>query len=587
MNTRKTFLLLITFILSGWMLVSCGAKPERSRKPSTDWGRGLPIGTDATGTVGMAIEDDGSMIHAVWPFWTEDGGVGIRYIQLGKAARINVDHEVVQTLGQVRTPRLFIAQNNTLHLLWANRSDTASKWQLWYAQIDHDGNILGELLQVSDADSGVLQYAVVEDSSGGILIAWEDVLSGGINLTAISAIGEKQANLGCVVEAGRKPDLWVDERGKIHLAWLDGNNNLFYARFAIDENLPLSGEKLLYIPIGTGATLDGPVLGVANGQVYLFWSILNQSGLEAGTARTEYVFFPQGSPAKVSDIAQVGILPMEEQPYRIVSGAYTYSELVPSAYIGLSISSFTYAPTMALHPSSEMAVILSTQQKYRLDDYIQIAVVLMEDGEYKGYTIATKTQAISGDPVVAIDGAGNFHLIWRDGYTKETVYYTTTNAETRAELDRPTLRDILTLFLAGGLESLTGILLFPLAFPWMFPGLVILIIWRLIKNDEDLSNKVSVAILVTSVFMYQGSKILIFPTMVDYIPFSAWVDIPASWQLILRIGVPLLILGIAIWVSEWSRKKRQPSSLRYYLVIVIVDTVLTLAIYGVNFLGAY
>jgi len=211
----------------------------------------------------------------------------------------------------------------------------------------------------------------------------------------------------------------------------------------------------------------------------------------------------------------------------------------------------------------------------------------MEDGEYKGYTIATKTQAISGDPVVAIDGAGNFHLIWRDGYTKETVYYTTTNAETRAELDRPTLRDILTLFLAGGLESLTGILLFPLAFPWMFPGLVILIIWRLIKNDEDLSNKVSVAILVTSVFMYQGSKILIFPTMVDYIPFSAWVDIPASWQLILRIGVPLLILGIAIWVSEWSRKKRQPSSLRYYLVIVIVDTVLTLAIYGVNFLGAY
>ncbi|NQU31242.1 MAG: hypothetical protein HQ525_11295, partial [Anaerolineae bacterium] len=531
-------------------------------------------------------EEDGETIHAIWPFWAAEGGTGIRYVQLGKPPRINVDQELIQTQGQVRTTRLFIAQNESLHLLWANRPDTAAKWQLWYAQIDHEGNIQGELLQVSDANSGVSQYAVVEAPSGGVLVAWEDVLSGGINLIEISILGEKQANPTRVVEAGRKPDLWVDERGKIHLAWLDNDNNLLYARTDVDVASPLSGEKLLHIPLGTGATLDGPVLGVADGNVYLFWSVLSQSGLEAGTARTEYVFFPQGSPDKVSDVSRIDVLPLEEQPYRTDRGSYAYTELVPATYIS-NTSPYVYAPMVIQHPTGEMAIALATRQQYRLDWYVQIAVVVMEDGAYKGYTIATKTQAISSDPVLDADGAGNLHLIWRDGYSKETVYYTTTDAETRAELDRPTLRDMLTLVLTGGLESLTGILLFPLAFPWMFPGLIVLIIWRLIRNDEDLSNKVSVALLIFSVFMYQGSKILIFPTMVDYIPFSAWVDIPASWQLVLRIGVPLLILGIAIWVSEWSRNKQQSSSLRYYLVIVIVDTVLTLAIYGVNFLGAY
>ncbi|MBC8335841.1 MAG: hypothetical protein H8E29_11275 [Anaerolineales bacterium] len=586
MNIKKPILPLMILILGAMILISCGGRPERSRKPSNDWGRGLPLGTDATGTVGMVVEEDGATIHAVWPFWAEEGGIGIRYVQLGKAAEIQVDQVVVQTQGQVRTPQLFIAKDESLHLLWANRPDTAAKWQLWYAQFDHKGNIQGELLQVSDANSGVSQYAVVEGRNGGILVAWEDILSGGIKLTEISILGEKQANPKRVVEAGVKPDLWVDERGKIHLAWLDNDNNLLYARTDADVASPLSGEKLLRIPLGTGATLDGPVLGVVDGNVYIFWSVLSQSGLEAGTARTEYVFFPQGSPDKVSDVTRIDVLPLEEQPYRTDRGSYAYTELVPATYIS-NTSPYVYAPMVIQHPTGEMAIALATRQQYRLDGYVQIAVVVMENGAYKGYTIATKTQAISSDPVLDADGAGNLHLIWRDGYSKEIVYYTTTDAETRAELDRPTIRDILTLVLAGGLESLTGILLFPLAFPWMFPGLIVLIIWRLIRNDEDLSNKVSVALLVLSVLMYQGSKILIFPTMVDYIPFSAWVDIPASWQMVLRIGVPLLILGIAIWASEWSRKNQQPSSLRYYLVIVIVDTVLTLAIYGVNFLGAY
>jgi len=588
MKVRNRFLLLAIFILVASMVVSCGVGPERSRKPSTDWGRGLPIGTDAVGTVDMVVEVDGAAIHAVWPFGAEDGRIGIRYLQLKVPAQIHVDQEVMQIQGQTRSPRLFHAGNGFLHLVWANRLDTTVKWQLWYAQIDQEGILQGVPVQITNMKSGVSQYAIAEDQDGGIIVAWEDRRSGGINLTGISAVGEIQADPTLVVAAGQRPDLRIDQQGQVHLMWVDEGNNLRYSLITTESTLPVSGEMLIHIPQSTGATMDGPALGLSDGLVYAFWSILFQSGLEAGTARTEYVSFPQGSPEKISRIAEIPMLPYEEQPYRPYSGSFSYTQLVPAAFVS-NTTPFIYAPAVVSHPAAEIAVALAALQPYRLDSDIQIAVAFLKDGAYQGYAIATKTQAISSDPVFSSDGTGNLHLIWRDGYSKERVYYTTTDTATRAELDRPTLRDITTLVLSGGLESLTGILLFPLAFPWLFPGLVLVVLWRLIRNDEDLSNKVSQALLVIAIFLYQGSKALVFPTIAEYVPFSAWVDIPAAWQIPLRILIPLLILGIAVGGSELVRRrgKSQSSTLRYYLSVTIIDMILTLAVYGVNFLGAY
>ena len=588
MKDRKFFLVLIVFVLGIWLLIRYGTGPERSRKPSIDWARGVPIGLDASGTIGMVVDGDGATIHAVWPFEADEGIVGIRYIQLGEMAQIKVDLEIVRVQGQIRSPRLFRAENDLLHLLWANRIDSTQKWQLWYAQIDHKGDLQSEPIQISDAGSGILQYAVAENAAADIWVTWEDTRSGGINLTGISAFGEKQAKITRVTAAGLNPDIEIDEQGKIHLIWLDKDSNLFYTLLDTDASPKFLEEKFFYIPLGTGATLDGPSLGLSDELVYVFWSILSQSGLEAGTARTEYITFPVDAPENVSQLEQIGVLSLEKPPYQTDAGSYSYSQLVPAASV-YRTGDFVYAPSVIQNPRGEMALALSAQQEYRLDGYVQIAVAVMEDGKYKGYTFAAKTQAISSDPILAADGAGNFHLIWRDGFSKKNVYYTTTNVETRTKIDRFTLQDVSTLILSGGMESLAGILLFPLAFPWVFPGLVLVVVWRLIKNDENLSNRASQAVLSVSIVLYQGSKVLVFPTMVDYVPFSAWMDISNAWQIPLRIGVPLLILAISIGVAEKLRRRSKslPSTLSYYFIIVFLDMALTLAIYGVNFLGAY
>ncbi len=582
----KSLLIVLVFVVVLWQLISYSSGPAQTRKPSSDWGRGVPVGADASGTLGMVVEHDGSAIHLVWPFEVDTGITSIRYAQLGEDARIVAEKDVVQIQGEMRAPRIFMTQQELLHLLWSTRVDASQKWQLWYAQVDLEGTLQSDPKMISDASAGVRRFETAGASDGGFWVVWEETSSGDIHLTGVSANGEKQAQITSVAKNGSNPSIALGDDGQIHLAWLNNNNDLIYAQ--ADADFTFTPENIHHIPMGTGASLNGPKMGVSGGQVYIFWSILDQSGLEAGTARTEYVTFPLGAPEEVLGQDDIWVLPYEEPLFQPKNGNYSYSELVPASLINRT-TPFVYAPSLIQNPRGEMALALAAQQQHRLDGYVQIAVAFMENGVYKGYSFATKTEEISGDPVLAADGDGNIHLVWREGFDGEAIYYTTIDPETRTLMDRPTLRDASTLILAGGLESMTGILLFPLAFPWLFPGLVLVIIWRLVKNDENISFRSSQIVLMVSLILYQGSKILVFPTFVDYTPFSAWIDIADGWGTPLRIIVPLIIFAFAIYISERLRRRRKdvPSTLRYYFITALVDMLLNLAIYGVNFLGAY
>jgi peptidoglycan/LPS O-acetylase OafA/YrhL len=85
--------------------------------------------------------------------------------------------------------------------------------------------------------------------------------------------------------------------------------------------------------------------------------------------------------------------------------------------------------------------------------------------------------------------------------------------------------------------------------------------------------------------IYEAAKFATLPTMSTYVPFSAWIDIPASWDIFLLYGVPVAIFLIGMLVAIWVQWKRSPSTLTFYISLVLVDAALSLAIYGVNFLG--
>lgn len=617
-NSFSKTLTILVVILFALLIAGCEERPTKTRKPSLDWSRGLPLGTNVLGSVGIAVDENGKDIHAVWPLWSESkgvgpnldinplsalsailtqeiftynsgaGGFGLHYAQIDENAQIKFEHEIIQISGQARLPQLISSDNQNLHLFWTNRKEHSEEWQLWYGQLDRQGNLQETPIQLSSASSGVSEYEVVSDLNGGVAVVWEDTKSGGINFTHISSSGEKLIDAVSVVSEGTMPAIRVDSQNRFHLVWFGEKKGDLMYQVLDSPPKPKTGTLIAHIPLGSGPRLYGPALGITDQWIYVIWSILKQSGVDAGSAETQYIAFPVDAPEKTSPISDISILPLEEQPYEEDEGNFKLTQLVPAEYATRS-SDFVYDPIIAQSQNGELAVALAFRQEYRLDAQVQVVVVIMANGEYTGYTVATKTPAFSSDPALAADKAGNLHLIWRDGYTGENIYYASTASNAKAVLDKPVLQDLKTLVLAGGMESFAGILLFPLASPWLFPGLVLVVFWRIRKNDETLDNRISQIILIISLLLYQGTKVLIFPTIVEYVPLSAWIDIPFSWKLSLRIATPLLILGIAVAIAERKRRVSQaPSStLSYYFTVALVDMILTLSVYGVNFLGAY
>ena len=337
--------------------------------------------------------------------------------------------------------------------------------------------------------------------------------------------------------------------------------------------------------------MDGPVIGINEGDVYLFWSILRQVGLEAGTAISEYLVFPVNEPA-ASSRGVIPILPVMEDLYMPYQGSLALTQFVPAPPEDYMTTDYILDPqTLARPASGAQVVAVSANQVLRLDAYAQIALCFFEEGVYQGCTIGTRTTEISQNPIIALDDSDNLHLIWQEGHVGKRIYYATTSPEAKSRLDRVSLDDLPTLFLAGGMEAITGILLFPFAFPWMAIGFVIMIGLRIARNDEDITQRLSQILLVVALIAYQISKLMLLPDILIYIPFSAWVDVPDGVGSVLKILVPLIIIGIGIFAADWRRRRRQSdspmSSLGYYMTAVIVDTVLTLSIYGVIFMGEY
>jgi hypothetical protein len=322
--------------------------------------------------------------------------------------------------------------------------------------------------------------------------------------------------------------------------------------------------------------------------VFVFWSILRQTGLEAGTAISEYLVFPPGQPIS-NQRGLVTIYPVSEDLLQPYQGQLNLSQAVPRPREDYLSTDYIYDPQTNLGFDDTQIVAVVANQNIRLDSYVQIVIGIFEGGEYQGYTVGTKTTELSKNPYIAVDDGGNLHLIWQEGASGDRIYYATTKPEARAQLDKILLGDLPTLFLSGGLEAVTGILLFPFAFPWMAVGLVIMVILRLTRNDEDVTQGLSKILLAFAIITYQVSKLLFLPDILVYVPFSAWLDLPENLHLVMKVVVPILIFMVAIIAAEWGRRSRQSptSSLRYYFTVILIDTVFTLSVYGVVFLGEY
>ncbi|MGD9091365.1 MAG: hypothetical protein PVF74_00850, partial [Anaerolineales bacterium] len=429
---------LIIAILTLWT-VSCGSIEQWGEKPSEDWSRSIPLGESVVGSIGVSVEGSGERVHAVVPY-DEGEGARIRYIQLNSIGEqvVIVDLNVP---GQLKFPRLLHASPGNQHLVWASRQTGESNWRLWYALLGEGGELFGAPKSLSPNDINVGKYVIASDQMGGAVIVWDRGDPGELYYLHIDAGGNRLSGPMALGVHGEAPSMVVDETGVVHLLWMD-ERDVFYDQLNIAHPSVLRGILVVDLnATGTygmsGDSLGGPRLGYADGWVYILWSVLSYFDVESGTASTEYVAFPADAPREVLG-TRIWTLMVEEQPYREYSGSFNLSGLGPAVnfsdaidefgvvYVHESdyfddwndvsgaVSDYLMNPAPMIGSNDELAVVLTSSQKYRNSENLQILIGLFKDGQYQGYSVATKTQNISDDGVVAVDDAGNMHLFWRE-----------------------------------------------------------------------------------------------------------------------------------------------------------------------------
>lgn len=581
---EKRFLFVLACILLVLVFTACGAAEQRGAKASADWSRGIPLEGYSMGSVGLAVGDEDASVHLVWPVGAGEGE-RIHYLHLDQSGDPIVTKDLAFP-GQLRNTRLLPAGGDNTHLFWASRSSSETGWQLWHALLKSDGDLAGELTRVSFDEGEVGDYTAASDNTGGAVIAWESGNQADLHLLHMNQDGEVLSGPVTLTSQGESPNLRVDPGGNIHLVWLSGTS-FMYAEIPLDDLRADSGVPVAGITIGTGDSLTGPVLGLSDGWVYVFWSILSQSGLEAGTAHTEFAAFPSGMPGS-SQSKPIWILPAEEQPYIPYRGSLSLTQYVEPPKAANESTDFIMHPAAMTGINPELAVAVSAQQQLRMNAQMQIVVLLFEDGKYRGYTLASKTGQISDKPVLSVDNSGNLYLGWQEGASKQDIYYATTEPEAVAALDGLSMGDFVYAVLEGGMESLVGLAFMPfLGFGWLLPGLIVIGIWKLFKDEESVTQPSSWPVLIIAIIIYYSIKTITLPTIATYVPFSAWIYIPADWELPLRIGVPITIFAISLFVAHKVSVKYSDSAVLFYVVLGLTDALLTLAIYGVNFLGVF
>ncbi len=578
--TRKLLFLLIACVV---FLSACTSEAPRGPKAAPEWSRGLQLEGTPAGGLDLAVR--AHSLHLVWPEQVDDRLL-VRYTRLDFPATPAETRLLDVGKAVPRYLRLLALPDGRYLLLWAARLPGSTPWGLRALLLDAQAAPAGEPFPLLPADSGVSRFDAVVAPTGDVLITWAQSNPAGIFVARYHPGDEALQVRRYLAASGEAPSLRLDSEERLHLAWRNGVE-VRYASLDAGLNTLAGPLAVAQMPLGTGGSASRPVIGLETGRVYLLWSVTNRSGLEAGTGYTAYVSFPNGQPALASP-TRMAISPAEEPRYRSVHTPWpALTELAAPVPAPLS-SDFVLHPATLPDVAESLGVAVAVRQAYRLDAFLQIAVGVLEEGTFQGYAYVSRSQQLSDEPHLTLDSGGYWHVVWREGAFGQRVFYATNEPAARQKLDALTPADFLNALLEGGLESLTSILLMPIiGFGWLLPGLAVVGGWKLLRDDESVREWISWPALLLALALYQGAKWISLPSMAAYVPFSAWLDIPPAWQAPLQIGVPALILGVAVLVAARVARRRNPSTVLFYTVTGLVDALLTLAVYGVILLGVY
>ena len=220
-----------------------------------------------------------------------------------------------------------------------------------------------------------------------------------------------------------------------------------------------------------------------------------------------------------------------------------------------------------------------------------MGTLFIQDGLASGYQLLSFTTTPSTAPTLVSDAAGDLYISWIEpDETGFRAYFASTAPDIQQALRSLTALDIGRFSGATIFGLVTGALLAPIAVVlWLLIPLAILALTSpLRREDQPLSSPGTAVSLFLAVGAFLAVKFFSLPGMRDYVPFSAWLPLPEWLQAPLQIAVPVAITIVALFTGwHFTYRRGRTSALFFMMIFAAVDALMTMAVYGVVFLGAF
>ncbi len=586
--SRKPFLSFLLIILASLLLTACSANPDRLWLKAPGWSRAILVGNTRVGDQAPFARDAAGNLYFLI-IAGEDDRYYPRVVAMAPDTAVLWDRSYDEiAITRPDQPGIFW-DGEKLLLFWLNNE------QLTMATVDPTNGLMPEWPQRLSDEHKVGNYSLTQRSDGK-LVLW---YAGSLHSPGLYAFapGDFSSPATLIDPEGVRPQIAFDKKGTLHVVWAhmisgDTAKPIFYAAYANGEVLPDRQQKIAEPLASASSVVNGPVLGLDADLVYIFWSIEVRTGISAGSVKTAYVTFPLSGPqgdlrpqdVRVPSLRNLPYEPVTDSPLRAVDRVILDRAQLP-------MTGQVTALDASQNSLTELVVAHRVRAEYLMrKDEMQVGTLFFRDGVPHSYQLLSFTAGDSRSPFLRVDDEGQLYLSWleRGNASGFLVYFTSTSPVIQAATSSLTQDDVGRLTASTLFGLLSGMLLLPLALMWFAPPLFLIAITSPLRRGYDsLRHPGTLISLTLSIASYWITKLIFLPGIRDYVPFTAWIPIIPHWMYEpLRLGMPVLISLIALWVARHFTYQRQHRSPLYFLLIFLaVDGVLTTAIYGVIFLA--
>lgn len=479
-------------------------------------------------------------------------------------------------------PRLALTAEG-INFFWVNEG------QLIKSILDRQGDIIFPPSVVS-GDLDVESYDV--ESSQDELALW---VGGGEDQPGIFS-QSGGSNWTLVDPLGSRPDAAMDADGNIHLAWAHMPANHVHTEFVYGffphGDLTDGWYNVVLTPeFRTTDRIEGPRIALTDDEVFIFWTTEIKTGRQAGEIVSSYVSFAQGQEEHFISGQRIIVPRSADLDYAYESD----DSFISGPRLAWSPEDNGTTQILQLTPNTSLAdqivLALRARVSHRSQPELsQIGLLFFDGADFESYQLITTTQAASVNPTLVSGLDGNLYMSWleKSPSGENVIYLATTSPEMRTTFDEISGDDVKIMLSETIFGMLSGIAFVPFVLIWLVPPLLLVALTTKVRRPEDdLFAPRTLISLGISVAGYWLLKLGMVPTLRTVVPFLVWIPvIPASWQIILRFGIPVLISGLGLFFAYRSTYRRDRKSPFLFMVIfAIVDGLLTMAVYGHSMMG--